>query len=113
MSRVHRVSLTLFVSVVFVALAEGTAYLQTDVAPTNDSPNPYRTIANWGMLQGGRTWGSTATIDIDPDGKSVWVGDRCGANSCAGSSLPPVLKFDPEGHLLKSFGAGMFIFPHG
>jgi hypothetical protein len=26
--------------------------------------------------------------------------------------LPPVLKFDASGNLLKSFGAGMFIFPH-
>jgi sugar lactone lactonase YvrE len=26
--------------------------------------------------------------------------------------LPPILKFDSSGNLLKSFGAGMFIFPH-
>src|SRR5207248_5389984 len=33
-------------------------------------------------------------------------------DSCAGSALPPVLKFDSAGNLLQSFGAGMFIFPH-
>jgi sugar lactone lactonase YvrE len=61
----------------------------------------------------GRTWGATSAVDIDPDGKSIWVGERCGANSCAGSDLPAVLKFDSSGKLVKSFGAGMFIFPHG
>jgi sugar lactone lactonase YvrE len=29
------------------------------------------------------------------------------------SDLPVVLKFDPTGKLVKSFGAGMLIFPHG
>jgi sugar lactone lactonase YvrE len=30
-----------------------------------------------------------------------------------GSSLAPVLKFDASGKLVKSFGQGMFVFPHG
>ena len=33
--------------------------------------------------------------------------------SCAESKLPPILHFDPSGKLLASFGAGMFVFPHG
>ncbi|MGH9196750.1 MAG: peptidyl-alpha-hydroxyglycine alpha-amidating lyase family protein, partial [Acidimicrobiia bacterium] len=41
------------------------------------------------------------------------VAERCGANSCAGSNLAVVLTFDPSGKLVTSFGAGMFIFPHG
>jgi sugar lactone lactonase YvrE len=43
----------------------------------------------------------------------IWVGERCGANTCAGSSLPPVLEFDSSGALVRSFGAGLFVFPHG
>ena len=43
----------------------------------------------------------------------IWVAERCGANTCAGSNLPPILEFDPSGKLLKSFGAGLMIFPHG
>lgn len=78
----------------------------------NSQPNPYRTIDHWGKLPNGRTWGSTAGIDIDSR-DHVWVAERCGANSCAGSKLDPVLEFDAEGNLLKSFGAGMFVFPHG
>jgi hypothetical protein len=93
--------------------------------PTNELPNPYHTIAPWGNLPEGRKWGALNAVDIDRDGASVWVADRCGANpdtppgvspfqwdSCAGSKLPPVLKFDAGGKLQRSFGAGMFIFPH-
>src|SRR5262249_57831325 len=47
-----------------------------------------------------------------------WAFDRCGgrvndAPSCVGSDVAPILKFDPTGKFLKSFGAGMFVFPHG
>src|SRR5205823_8275770 len=80
-------------------------------APTNDLPNPYRTIEGWAQL--GRPWGATSAVDIAPDGKSVWVAERCGANSCAESTLPAVYKFDANGKLVSSFGAGMFVSPHG
>src|SRR5690349_18627352 len=82
-------------------------------AQPNSQPNPYNTIDHWGQLPEGRTWGSTSAVDIDRDGKSIWVAERCGANSCAGKTDPPILKFDSSGKLLKSFGSGMFIFPHG
>jgi len=95
------------------------------VAPTNSLPNPYRSIENWGQLPEGRVWGSTSAVAIDPDGTSVWVGERCGEVrppsqinpgapfACAESKLDPILKFDASGRLLKSFGAGMVLFPHG
>jgi DNA-binding beta-propeller fold protein YncE len=83
------------------------------VAPINALPNPFRSVENWAKLPDGRTWGSSAGVAIDPDGTSVWVAERCGANSCAGSSLPPILKFDASGKLVKAIGAGMFVFPHG
>jgi sugar lactone lactonase YvrE len=79
----------------------------------NSEPNPYRTVANWFKLPEGRMWGSTSAVEIDPDGRSIWVAERCGANSCAGKTDPPILKFDSSGKLVKSFGAGMFVFPHG
>jgi DNA-binding beta-propeller fold protein YncE len=75
--------------------------------------NPYRTIENWARMPEGRTWGATSAVEIDRDGNSIWVAERCGANSCVGSNLPTVLKFDASGKLVASFGAGMFIFPHG
>ena len=75
--------------------------------------NPYRTIENHFTMPDGRKVGSTAGITIDRDGTSVWVFERCGANDCVGSSVAPVLKFDAAGKVVKSFGAGMFIRPHG
>src|SRR5260370_32656529 len=89
----------------------GNTYAQADAA-TNSLPNLYRTIENWAKLPEGRPWGSTAGVDVDRHGH-IWVAERCGANTCAGSNLPPILEFDPSGKLLKSFGEGMFLFPHG
>jgi len=82
-------------------------------AQNNSQPNPYRTIENWAKLPDGRSWGSTSAVDIDRDGRSIWVAERCGANSCAGKTDDPILHFDPSGKLIKSFGSGMFLFPHG
>jgi sugar lactone lactonase YvrE len=87
--------------------------------PTNSAPNNYTTIKDYFKLPAGRTWGSTSAVDIDKDGKSIWVAERCGGNSCLDratgkmSDLPTVLKFDASGKLVKSFGAGLLIFPHG
>src|SRR5579862_1870668 len=87
--------------------------------PTNDAPNPYQTIPNFVKLPEGRKMGSTSAVDIDRDGKTIWVAERCGANSCLDretgqiKNIDVVLKFDTDGNLLKSFGAGMMVAPHG
>jgi len=92
------------------ALATASALAE---APPNSQPNPFRTVENWFKLPAGRMWGSTSAVDIDRDGTSIWVAERCGANTCAGKMDPPILKFDQSGTLVKSFGGGMFVFPHG
>lgn len=89
------------------------ALAQSGDQPVNNLPNPYETIANFLKMPPGRTWGATSAVGIDKDGRSVWVGERCGANSCAGSPLDPILHFSPDGKFLKSFGSGMLVFPHG
>ena len=101
-------------------LAPGsTLYAQSAIEPTNDGPNPYRTIENHFELPEGRTWGSTSAVEIDLDGESIWVAERCGQNSCfdagagAMSALPMILKFDANGNLVTSFGQGLMVFPHG
>jgi hypothetical protein len=78
-------------------------------AVASAQPNPYRTIENYFKLD--RPWGSTSSIDLDRAG-NIWIADRCGANTCAGKPEAPVMQFDPSGKLLKSFGAGLFSFPH-
>jgi sugar lactone lactonase YvrE len=67
----------------------------------------------WGILPEGRTWGSVSAIEVDRDGIHVWVAERCGTNSCAGSEVDPIVKLDPEGNPVLSFGGGMFQWPHG
>ena len=101
-----------------LALAASALFAQSDVKPTNDLPNPYQTVAGFFKLPEGRKWGSTSAVDVDKDGTSIWVAERCGENKCADASgkmspLDPVLKFDATGKLVKSFGAGMVAFAHG
>src|ERR1700722_15701177 len=77
---------------------------QSSVAPTNDAPNPYTTTRDFFKLPDGRVWGSTSAVDIGKDGKSIWIAERCGANSCVAdpatgklSTLDPILHYDSSG----------------
>ena len=98
--------------IVVMAMFGSRAYTRADSQP-NSAPNPYRAVEGWGKpLPDGRPWGSTNALTVDSKG-NVWVAERCGANSCADSTLDPILEFDSSGKLLKSFGAGMFVVPHG
>src|SRR5690242_20525709 len=89
------------------------ARAQAPTLPGIDFPDPYNSATVFGQLPSPRAWGGTTAVAIDRDGRSVWVFERCGGSSCANSKLPPILHFDPSGRLLASFGAGMFVFPHG
>ena len=90
-----------------------TGALAQSAAPRNDLPQPYRTTRDWGELPPGTAkWAAVTSVEAAPDG-SIYVIHRCAANSCAGRPEPPILKFDANGKLLKAFGAGMFVFPHG
>jgi DNA-binding beta-propeller fold protein YncE len=100
-------------AVVAVGALSASARAQSAAPPSIDLPNPYNAATSFGQLPAGRTWGGTTAVAVDRDGKSVWVFERCGAESCADSKLPPILHFSPDGKLLASFGAGMFVFPHG
>src|SRR5579864_3707488 len=113
MPPVGRVSFSIATAMIaMIAMSPTRAQSQADPQPVNSLPNPYRTVENWAKLPEGRTWGSTAGVAVDRHG-NIWVAERCGANTCAGSDLAPILEFDSSGKLLKSFGAGMFVFPHG
>jgi DNA-binding beta-propeller fold protein YncE len=78
----------------------------------NDLPQPYRTTRDWGELPAGVKWAAVTAIEPSPDG-SIFVVHRCFANSCAGRSEAPILKYDASGRLLEAWGQGMFVFPHG
>jgi sugar lactone lactonase YvrE len=83
------------------------------VTPINNLPNPYETIRNFGTLPDNRKWGSVSAVHVDADGKHIWAGDRCGANACVGSNVDPMVKLDPNGKVVASFGAGQILWPHG
>src|SRR3954467_1762048 len=94
----------------------GTA--QTDkVAPVNSGANPYRVIRDWAQLdREARPWGGSNGVAIDRDGKSVWATDRCSPGfvpGCLGSKANPVHLFNESGKEVRSFGGGMFVWPHG
>jgi DNA-binding beta-propeller fold protein YncE len=86
-------------------------------------PNPYRLVEGWPRLpksmNGGR-WGEVIRVHVDGTG-NVWVFHRCfnvvpaGSATCVGRGPqnPPILEFNASGKLLKSFGAGLFAYPHG
>jgi DNA-binding beta-propeller fold protein YncE len=115
---------TLGAGALLAVVITGLAWAQTQ-APTNSLPNPYRSIENWAKMPEGRVWGSTSGVDVDRDGTSIWVAERCGVLAapsqmkpgmpfaCDGSGLDPILKFDASGKLVTHFGAGMLLFPHG
>ena len=74
--------------------------------------NPYRIEDGWAKPPAGRKMGSTSAVDVDRDG-NIWAFERCGERSCTTSNLMPVFAFDASGKYLRSFGAGLFVFPHG
>lgn len=80
--------------------------------PPNSQPNPYRRIDNFLKLPPGRTMGQTSAVALDHE-RNIWVADRCGADSCEGSSLDPIMQFDARGNFVRAFGRGMLLFPHG
>jgi hypothetical protein len=101
-----------FFAVQTILLLQAGVHAQPSYAPPNDLPNPYTTITGWAQFPDGRQWGSTAGVYPAPDGH-IWAYDRCGANNCANSKLDPILEFDASGKLLRHFGAGLFVQPHG
>lgn len=99
-----------FILVAVVSSIVGTQ--SADRTPRNDLPQPYRTTRDWGQLPPGVKWAAVTAVEPAPGGV-IYVIHRCFANSCAGRSEAPILKYDATGKLLASWGSGMFIFPHG
>lgn len=108
----------LLLAVLAVASSIASAQLQSILTkPSDDLPRTYRTVRDWAEVPGtGRreaNWPAAVTaVEPAPDG-TIYVIYRCRDNSCAGRSEAPVLQYDRNGKLLKSWGAGIFVFPHG
>ena len=103
-------------------------------------PNPYRPVK--GLADGGgpfvpggewaaRPAGPPASVYVDIDGESIWAVIRCDETSPvpAGNggrfgidcldknnkikNVDTIFKFNSAGKVVKSFGRGLFIWPHG
>ena len=96
-----------------------------------DGGGPSIPGGEWARLPGGREMGPPASVHVDIDGESIWAFIRCDETSpvpvaaggrfgldCLGAdnkikNFDTIFKFDAKGNVVKSFGAGMFIWPHG
>jgi len=107
---------TALVAAVVVWIAVEGAAQTSDVAPVNSGANPYRVIRDWGQLTlEKRPWGGSNGVAIGRDGRSVWATDRCSPGvmpGCLGSKANPIHLFDESGKEVRSFGGGMFVWPH-
>jgi DNA-binding beta-propeller fold protein YncE len=99
LSRSFALKSTLLASITLTAAS----YAATDVSATNTLPDPYHAVESWAQLPAGIKWGQVISVKPDAHG-NLWVFHR---------SEPPILEFDASGKFLKSFGAGMFVQPHG
>jgi 6-bladed beta-propeller protein len=119
-----RAALSAFVVAAILLLPGSDTSAQRAMYPSPaDLPNPYRLVEHWPTLPASMNdgrWGEVIRVHVDEQG-NVWVFQRCfnvvpaGSATCVGrgAANPPILEFNAAGMLLKSFGAGLFAYPHG
>jgi DNA-binding beta-propeller fold protein YncE len=100
-------------SAIMIGGAESLLYAQNANDP-NAAPNPYRMEEFPVQLPDSRKLGAPIGVEIDhSDGKTLWIYERCGGDSCAGSTVDPVMKLDASGKMVANFGGGLTNWPHG
>jgi len=78
-------------------------------------PNPYHIDESFKLdvPPGMKSLGAVSGVKVGPD-NNIYVFHRCAGNSCTGhGDVPPIIVFSPRGKLVKTMGAGMFVWPHG
>src|ERR1044071_4307268 len=89
--------------------------LRTDalLARRRAAPTPTSTRS---IISTSRARRSRASAAACSPGRTVWATDRCSPGTtprCANTNVHPVHHFDESGKEIKSFGGGMFAWPHG
>jgi streptogramin lyase len=90
-------------SVVAVALLVVAAAAASVGAQSSRTPNPYHEETSWAKLPAGVKWGGVISVDPASNG-DMWFFHR---------GTPPIIRFDASGKVVKTFGDGMFVQPHG
>lgn len=102
-----------FAAVAALAIGGKAPLAQSGPGP-NAAPNPYHVADFTIQMPEGRKLGAPIGVEIDhSDGKTLWVYERCGGDTCVGSNVAPILKVDTSGKVLANFGAGAVNWPHG
>ena len=105
-------------TLILSAVAMFTLSACTETANNPDASSPYlRSEEAFGQLPEGREWGAASAIHYAGNGQ-IWVADRCGGNRGPGScedrtDVDPIMLLDSAGNIVRSFGAGLFVWPHG
>ncbi|MBT2188150.1 hypothetical protein [Sphingobium nicotianae] len=112
------------------ALVLAAALLSLPTAALAQHPSRYRLADDWAKLPAGRKTAAVGKLVTAPDGQSIWAIIRCAppeepslhaprklpglfGYECLNSKLDPIIQFDLDGNVIKSFGGGLFIWPHG
>ena len=103
MPRLIRRKAAYLTAVVIAVFGAGAVNGEGDAHATNNLPNPFSPVENWAQLPAGMEWGQVISVQPDAHG-NIWVFHR---------KDPPILEFNASGKFVKSFGAGMFVQPHG
>jgi secreted PhoX family phosphatase len=103
----NQIRLTVAVLAMYVFVVPTNAQLQPCV---NDASNVYQVVNDWAQTP--RPFAQVGSVYVDAK-DDVWVFDRCGDKGCSGSNEAPIWELSPDGKVLKNFGAGLFVFPHG
>jgi DNA-binding beta-propeller fold protein YncE len=78
-------------------------------------PNPFHVDETFKLElpPGLKSLGSLSGVKVGPDG-NLYVVHRCVLNACTGhDDVPPIIVATQQGKLIRSLGAGMFVWPHG
>jgi hypothetical protein len=79
-----------------------TVWLAVAVAGAQTGDLGYRLVDNWGALPAGEQWGEVTGVEMDGD--TVIAVRRLN---------PPVIELTRNGQVMKMWGDGMFVWPHG
>jgi streptogramin lyase len=114
MRRIVRLLWVLGFSVASLICFEGLLLHAQEKVNPNGAPNPYRMRDFSLQLPEGQKVGAPIGVEIDhSDGKTLWIFDRCGGDTCVDSTLDPVMKFDATGKMVANFGGGLVNWSHG